>query len=34
MIAVGGNQSEAARRFGLSSGCLIDRLKKYRPSTG
>jgi two-component system response regulator AtoC len=29
MAAVGGNQSEAARRLGLSRGSLIDRLKKY-----
>jgi hypothetical protein len=28
--AVGGNQSEAARRLGLSRGALIDRLRKYR----
>ena len=26
---VGGNQSEAARRLGLSRGALIDRLRKY-----
>jgi len=31
MTAVGGNQSEAARRLGLSRGSLIGRLKKYRP---
>jgi two-component system response regulator AtoC len=29
LSAVGGNQSEAARRLGLSRGSLIDRLKKY-----
>ena len=29
LAAVGGNQSEAARRLGLSRGSLIDRLKKY-----
>jgi two-component system response regulator AtoC len=29
MTAVGGNQSEAARRLGLSRGSLIERLKKY-----
>lgn len=26
---VGGNQSETARRLGLSRSALIDRLKKY-----
>jgi DNA-binding NtrC family response regulator len=31
MAAVGGNQSEAARRLGLSRGSLIERLKKYGP---
>jgi two-component system response regulator AtoC len=31
MTAVGGNQSEAARRLGLSRGTLIERLKKYGP---
>jgi DNA-binding NtrC family response regulator len=31
MVAVGGNQSEAARRLGLSRGSLIERLKKYGP---
>jgi DNA-binding NtrC family response regulator len=31
MSAVRGNQSEAARRLGLSRGSLIERLKKYRP---
>ncbi len=30
MTAVGGNQSEAARRLGLSRGSLIGRLKRYR----
>jgi two-component system response regulator AtoC len=29
LSAVAGNQSEAARRLGLSRGSLIDRLKKY-----
>jgi two-component system response regulator AtoC len=29
MTEVGGNQSEAARRLGLSRGSLIVRLKKY-----
>jgi two-component system response regulator AtoC len=29
MAAVSGNQSEAARRLGVSRGSLIDRLKKY-----
>jgi len=29
MTAVGGNQSEAARRLGLNRGSLIERLKKY-----
>ena len=33
MTAVGGNQSEAARRLGLSRGSLIERLKKYGPTT-
>jgi len=33
MAAVGGNQSEAARRLGLSRGSLIERLKKYGPMT-
>ncbi len=32
--AVSGNQSEAARRLGLSRGALIDRLKKYELSYG
>jgi DNA-binding NtrC family response regulator len=31
MAAVGGNQSEAARRLGVSRGSLIERLKKYGP---
>jgi two-component system response regulator AtoC len=34
MTAVGGNQSEAARRLGLSRGSLIERLKKYGSMTG
>jgi two-component system response regulator AtoC len=29
LAASGGNQSEAARRLGLSRSALIDRLKKY-----
>ena len=29
MTAVGGNQSEAARRLGLNRGSLIERLRKY-----
>ena len=33
MAAVGGNQSEAARRLGVSRGSLIERLKKYGPMT-
>jgi transcriptional regulator with GAF, ATPase, and Fis domain len=33
MTSVGGNQSEAARRLGLSRGSLLERLKKYRPTT-
>jgi DNA-binding NtrC family response regulator len=33
MTAVGGNQSEAARRLGLSRGSLLERLKKYGPRT-
>jgi two-component system response regulator AtoC len=33
MSAVSGNQSEAARRLGLSRGSLIDRLKKYGLAT-
>ena len=33
LTAVSGNQSEAARRLGLSRGALIDRLKKYRFET-
>ena len=31
MTAVRGNQSEAARRLGVSRGSLIGRLKKYGP---
>jgi len=31
MAAVGGNQSEAARRLGMSRGSLIERLKRYGP---
>jgi DNA-binding NtrC family response regulator len=34
MTAVAGNQSEAARRLGLSRGSLIERLKKYGPMNG
>ena len=34
MAAAGGNQSEAARRLGLSRGSLLERLKKYGPMTG
>ena len=34
MAAVSGNQSEAARRLGVSRGSLIDRLKKYGLATG
>src|SRR5438132_13553270 len=33
MASVGGNQSEAARRLGLNRGSLIERLKKYGPTT-
>jgi two-component system response regulator AtoC len=29
LSAVSGNQSEAARRLGMSRSALIDRLKKY-----
>ena len=29
MTLVGGNQSEAARRLGLSRGALLERLRKY-----
>src|SRR5712692_1545293 len=29
IAAVGGNQSEAARRLGMNRGSLIERLKKY-----
>ncbi len=32
MAAVGGNQSEAARRLGMSRGALLGRLKKYAPA--
>lgn len=31
MTAVGGNQSEAARRLGVSRGKLLGRLRKYGP---
>ena len=34
MSDVAGNQSEAARRLGVSRGSLIVRLKKYGPLTG
>jgi two-component system response regulator AtoC len=34
MTAVGGNQSEAARRLGLNRGSLIERLKKYGLTAG
>jgi two-component system response regulator AtoC len=34
LAAVSGNQSEAARRLGLSRGSLIDRLKKYGFANG
>ncbi|HVN32119.1 MAG TPA: sigma-54 dependent transcriptional regulator [Thermoanaerobaculaceae bacterium] len=34
LSAAGGNQSEAARRLGVSRGSLIERLKKYGPLTG
>lgn len=30
LSATGGNQSEAARRLGMSRSALIDRMKKYR----
>jgi DNA-binding NtrC family response regulator len=33
IVAVGGNQSEAARRLGLNRGSFIKLLKKYRPMT-
>jgi DNA-binding NtrC family response regulator len=33
MAAASGNQSEAARRLGLSRGSLLERLKKYRAKT-
>ncbi|BDG04202.1 sigma-54-dependent transcriptional regulator [Anaeromyxobacter oryzae] len=34
LIAVGGNQSEAARRLGMSRGALLGRLRKYGPLSG
>jgi len=34
MTAVGGNQSEAARRLGVSRGALLGRLRKYVPVAG
>jgi ribose/xylose/arabinose/galactoside ABC-type transport system permease subunit len=34
MAAVGGNQSEAARRLGMNRGSLIVRLKKYGLASG
>jgi DNA-binding NtrC family response regulator len=34
LAAVGGNQSEAARRLGLSRGTFIDRLRKYGLARG
>jgi DNA-binding NtrC family response regulator len=34
MAAVGGNQSEAARRLGVSRGALLGRLRKYGQATG
>jgi two-component system, NtrC family, response regulator AtoC len=34
IAAVGGNQSEAARRLGMNRGSLIERLKKYGLMTG
>ena len=34
MAAVGGNQSEAARRLGVNRGSLIERLKKYGLTAG
>ena len=34
MTAVGGNQSEAARRLGVSRGALLGRLRKYGPVAG
>jgi DNA-binding NtrC family response regulator len=30
LAATSGNQSEAARRLGLSRGSLLERLRKYR----
>jgi DNA-binding NtrC family response regulator len=32
LAAVGGNQSEAARRLGVSRGALLGRLRKYAPA--
>jgi len=34
LLAVGGNQSEAARRLGLHRGSFVKLLKKYRPLAG
>jgi DNA-binding NtrC family response regulator len=34
MADVGGNQSEAARRLGMSRGALLGRLRKYGPVAG
>jgi len=34
LMAVGGNQSEAARRLGLHRGSFVKLLKKYRPLAG
>jgi two-component system, NtrC family, response regulator AtoC len=34
MAATGGNQSEAARRLGMSRGTLIDRLRRYGIGAG
>jgi len=34
LMAVGGNQSEAARRLGLHRGSFVKLLKKYRPAAG
>jgi DNA-binding NtrC family response regulator len=34
MTEVDGNQSEAARRLGMSRGALLERLRKYAPKTG
>jgi two-component system, NtrC family, response regulator AtoC len=33
MAAASGNQSEAARRLGLSRGSLLERLRKYGAKT-